>query len=112
MTERKSESDNEKDTIWEEEENNAPPRLSAALSELQEMLEKERDGRREERFLWICLLLVVFDVHAFGHMATWAGPIVLGILELLFLTVAGRVFGIDEIYTFTMKALEALKKNG
>ncbi len=110
MTERKTESqhDEVKDIIWEEDKK--PSRRSAAMSELQEMLETEKDKRREERFLWICAVLVIFDVHAFGHMAGWSGPIVLGILELLFLIVAGRVYGIDEIYTFVIRILEKMSQ--
>lgn len=77
-----------------------------ALWELQQSLEDEKDKRREERFLWICAILVVFDVDAFSDMQSWAGPIILGIIELLFLIVAGRYYGVDLIYTFTMKCIE------
>lgn len=108
MTERKSEPqpDNMVDKLWDEKEDKKTSRESAALSQLQETLEKERDKRQEERFLLICAVLVIYDVDAFGDMAGWSGPIVLGILELLFLIVAGRFYGIDEIHTFLMKMME------
>lgn len=36
-------------------------RLAENISRLEYDLESERDGRREERFIWICALVVAFD---------------------------------------------------
>lgn len=110
MNKNKSESPEElsPDVLDEMFRDTNPTLDSDAISELQQSVEEEKDKRREERFLWICAILVIFDVDAFGDMQGWSGPIVLGIIQLLFLIVAGRYYGVDEIYTFTMRCFEKI----
>lgn len=81
-----------------------------ALAEMQKALEAEKDARREERFFWLMLVLIVADMYAFTHMANWSGPIIIGLLEFVLVIAVARSWGMDVIYTLTEKIIN--KWNG
>ncbi|MGO8074728.1 hypothetical protein AB9F41_19695 [Rhizobium leguminosarum] len=80
--------------------------ISEVVDQLQRELEQERDARREERFKWVCALIFVFDIFTFKDMSTWAAPLMIGILQLLFVVAVGRNWGMDHIWTLTERLAE------
>ncbi|MGR4068264.1 hypothetical protein [Billgrantia sp. C5P2] len=71
---------------------------STAEVELENDLATERDGRREDRFLFVVALVVIFDVWALQSVTTWTLPIVVGIIELFALLIFARRMGVEEIH--------------
>ena len=72
-----------------------------ALEALQNELIAEKDARREERFIWFTVVVVVFDALVFIQMDNWTGPLIIGVIELLLLVALGRKWGMDHIWTLT-----------
>ena len=77
------------------------------IANLERQVEREKDRRSEERFIWVSVLVILFDSFQFSKFDNFGSPISLLILELLFLVVFGRMCGIDDIYTITEKLLTA-----
>lgn len=73
---------------------------STALDDLSNQLERERDSRKEERFLLVTALIVVADAFMFSAMENWAGAIVIGVIELVALAVMARKWGVQEVSQF------------
>lgn len=67
------------------------------IDELQKNLARERDARREDRFVFIVLLILLLDVVFFSVMPTLAGPIALMVLQLLVLIPLARRMGMEEV---------------
>jgi len=67
------------------------------VSDLQEQLEKERDARREDRFVYLTLLTILLDVVFFSVMPNLGGPIALLVLELLILVPLAKRLGMQEV---------------
>lgn len=79
--------------------------LEADLSEL-----KDRLGA--ERFIWTFVLVLVVDLFVFPRVSTWATPVVIGVLELLFLIVIARLTGMEDVSLFVDKMLSMADKLG
>lgn len=73
---------------------------------LQADLDNEVDSRREERFIWLIALMVMFDAYTFQDMQTWAGPLSIGIIQLVILVALGRRWQMDHIWTLTEKLVD------
>lgn len=74
-----------------------PTQRDRQIQELEARLEKERDGRREDRFVGVVLLVLLLDVVFFSVMPTFGGPLALLVLELLILIPLARRMGMEEI---------------
>ena len=70
-----------------------------ALDDLSNQLERERDSRKE-RFLFVVTLVVVADAFIFSTMESWAGALVIGVIELVGLAVVARKWGVEEVAQF------------
>jgi hypothetical protein len=68
------------------------------------------EKRREERFYWIILAIIIFDIEEFRFYETCSGPIVVGIIEILAIIALGKRLGVDHIWTVTEKLIK--KWNG
>ncbi|PYE89049.1 hypothetical protein C7477_105152 [Phyllobacterium leguminum] len=79
----------------------SPAPTYEAISSLQQDLEAERNSRKEERFIWFFVLILVLDVFTFKDMETWSGPLMVGILEIILVVALGRRWSMDHIYTIT-----------
>lgn len=75
---------------------------------LQNELEGERDARREDRFVFIVVLVLLLDVVFFSVMDSFGGPIALLTLELIVLIPLARRMGMDEIATIFDRVLSRL----
>lgn len=77
-----------------------------ALGNIQQELDGERDARKEERFIWLCAVLLLFDIFAFKDMQTWSGPVIIGLIQLVFIVAIGRKWGMDHIWTLTERLVD------
>ncbi|MGJ8627058.1 MAG: hypothetical protein ACSHXB_08875 [Sulfitobacter sp.] len=73
---------------------------------LQSQLDDERDRRKEERFIWLVIVMLMFDAFTFAAMTTWTGPFIIGIIQLAIIIVLGRRWQMDEIWTLTTKLID------
>lgn len=80
-----------------------------AVEEAYEALEKERDRRKEERFLFVLVGLVLFNTHVLGDMENWAAPLVIGLIQLFGLLIFARQSGVEEVQQWLDKVLDAVK---
>ena len=78
-----------------------PSPVEEALEATQRELVAEKDARREERFIWFAVVVVLFDALVFAQMDNWTGPVIIGLIELLILLAVGRKWGMDLIWTLT-----------
>lgn len=68
-----------------------------AFSNLQQKHARLIEQTLEERFCWIVVIIVLVDLDLFERMQTWAGPIVVLVLEAALLVVIARRLGVQEI---------------
>lgn len=68
----------------------------ASLANLIQNLEAERDARREERFIFILIIIILLDVVFFSVLDSWTGPLSLIVLQTILLLVLARRMGIEE----------------
>ncbi|MGP9656482.1 hypothetical protein [Halomonas sp. H2] len=66
--------------------------------DLEQALASEKDGRREDRFLFVVALVIIFDVWAMQDVDTWTLPLVVGITQLFALLIFARRMGVEEIH--------------
>lgn len=67
------------------------------LTLLQEQLTHEKDARREDRFMFIVVAVLLLDVTFFSVLPNFGGPLALFVLELLILIPLARRMGMEEI---------------
>lgn len=66
------------------------------INKLQEMLTRERDGRREDRFMFVAVATILLDICFFS--VTNAGAAVgIILLEVIVLFILARRMGMDEV---------------
>ena len=70
-------------------------KLDQTIEELARDLEKERDKRKEERFGWILVVVILFDAYIFTLMPSATGPFVIGTFELAGLIFLAEKMGIQ-----------------
>ena len=85
--------------------------LDESNEELAERIQNLEAGILEERFLWIRAFLLIFDLFFFQNYETWGSPIGILILEVIFLIVLARKFGVSDITRLTDKLLSAFGRN-
>ena len=56
-----------------------------SLEALGKELQREKDGRREERFIFILVIVILLNITVLPIMSHWSGPIALLILQFLLL---------------------------
>lgn len=78
------------------------------IESLEEKVQCLEDRIKEERFCWAVITFILFDVFFFAHIPgpTWAGPIMIGVMQIMLLVILGRNLGVDEPRIFVMKFLE------
>ena len=74
-----------------------PTKQEQQIQELQDDLAAEKDARREERFLFIVVSVILLNVVFFTVIPTLTGPLGLVVLELLVLVPLARRMGMDEV---------------
>lgn len=85
-----------------------PSKKDIQIQELQEHLERERDARKEERFIFIVLAVLLLDVVFFTVMPTFGGPLALLVLELLVLLPLAKRMGMEDIAQLISRVLDGV----
>lgn len=85
---------------------NQPTKQEELIEELQEELTAERDARREDRFVFICVGVLLLDVMVFSVMPNLGGPIAILVLELLILIPLARRLGMEESARLLSRVLD------
>ena len=75
---------------------------------LQSALEKEREERKEDRFIFILVSVVLLDVVLFSAMPNFGGPIALLILQLFIVIMLARRLGLREAHRLLAGFLDRL----
>ena len=90
------------------------PKRDQQVSELQEQLTQERDERREERFVFLVVIVILLNVIFFSFMPSFGGPLAILILELLVLIPLARRMGMEEIAQILSRVIDrvASRPNG
>lgn len=66
-------------------------------AKLEDALEKERDGRKEERFIWILVTTILLNVCFFMSMQSFSGPLMIGLLQLVGFVLVAKKLGMEEV---------------
>lgn len=64
---------------------------------LAEELDDCAEQRTGERFVWIAVVMILFDALVFPPMRTWTGPLAIFVVQLLLLFVFARRYGVKEL---------------
>ena len=88
-----------------------PDSKDEIIDQLEEELQRVKDRRDEDRFLFLLFVLIGFNVGIFMLVQNWAGALVIGVLEIVGLIILARRFGIQEVWTITQKVLNWNKAN-
>lgn len=73
-----------------------PSKHDEQIQELTNLLAKEKDHRKEERLLWIFISIILLNITFFTSMESFLGPLVIGLLQLIGLTVIATRLGLEE----------------
>lgn len=80
----------------------------AQIAQLQEELTEQRDARREDKFIFIVVSVLLLDVVFFSVMDSFGGPLALLILELLILIPLAKRMGMEEIAEMLDRVLKRI----
>ena len=82
------------------------------IADLQEEIQYQRDARAEDRFIFIVVGIILFDIVFFSVMPSFGGPIALLILQLLVLVALARRMGMGEVATILSRVLDRMSGKG
>ena len=82
------------------------------IDRLSSQLDHEKDARKEERFLFVVVTVLLLDVVFFSVMPTWTGPLALLILELIILAPLAARMGREDIKLLFMRILDRIASEG
>lgn len=68
-----------------------------AQGRLADELEAVKDGRKEERFMWIVVVTILLDVMWFADSSNPTLPVVVLFLQLIVLVILARRMGINDV---------------
>ena len=84
--------------------------LVVALAAVQEQLAQERERRKEERFIWIIVSLVLLDLFLLDKRDSTAIVVSIFSLELIALVVVVRRLGVKNAAVFIDRVTSAIIK--
>jgi len=74
-----------------------PEKLAQQIERLEEELQDVKDGRLEERFVFVVVVILLLNVVFFSVLPNFAGPVAMVVLELLILVPIARRMGMQEM---------------
>lgn len=81
-----------------------------ALAILESQNAELRDARLEERFCWILLSTILFDVAVFATVSTTGVPLAILALELLLVLRLAHKCGVSQIIVFVDRVIDGMMK--
>jgi hypothetical protein len=87
-------------------------KVDQAKAALESQLQAEKDGRMEERFMWIVIVVILIDVLWFRNAPNAVVPIVVLLLESVILFVLAKRMGIDEMVLLFEKMIQSVGQRG
>ncbi len=87
-----------------------PPKSSKdeAFATLERENAELRDAIKEERFCWILLSIILFDMSVFSTVSTTGVPLAILGLELLFIIVIAKKHGVQQVILFVDRVIDGL----
>lgn len=82
-----------------------------AIAKLEEEIEKLDQKIRTERLISILAITILFNSICFTRIESWSGPIVIGIIELLFFIVIADKLQIETITGIIDQIFNVFNKN-
>ena len=98
--------DNEDSLFWEDTDNI----YEKIIQELENSLEREKHRRREERFVWILISVILLNIFVFISMQSFLGPLVIGIFEAVALLLVARKMGLEEVVIFIDRLIATVSR--
>ena len=86
-------------SLFESMELNEEDKRAQQIAELQADLAAEKDARREERFFFIFVVTIFFNLTIFSNVNNWAVPISTVVLQLILFVFVARRLGLEEVST-------------
>lgn len=81
-----------------------------AIDALQKEIEGLKNKHDEDKFLWFLAALAIFDVVALLRAENWAGPFVIGIIELIAVIVMANRCKVDVVAPLIDKLVGMIPK--
>jgi hypothetical protein len=85
--------------------------VDTVIADLQSRLEEANQKRNEERFLWIVVLVVIFDTAFLSQSNTWSVSIVVGVVELIGLVVVAEKCKVNPIMALIDRLAPMIRRN-
>lgn len=77
-------------------------KISSALADAQNEISALRDQISEERVGWLVVCVILFNCMFLLEADNWAGPIIIGIMELSGLAIIAKRMGVEEFHGLFM----------
>jgi len=87
-------------------------KVADAAASLADELEAAKDARKEERFVWITVVVILVDVLWFKDSPNPALPFVVLVLQLILLIVLARRMGINDVVELIDRLLHTVSSKG
>ena len=71
--------------------------LDKEITELQRKIIAQDKENKNERFLWIMVVMILFDAFWFSNSQSWGGPMVIGIIEIIMLIAIAEKLEVEAI---------------
>jgi len=81
-----------------------------ALNALMNTSERAKDNQKEERFIWILILIIFADCHFMMSAQNFGGPLIVGCLEFVLVLVLAGKCGVDEVLPFIDRLLSVVAR--
>ena len=98
---------NQNDSFFKEDTDSVDQRIK----NLEDSLVKERTRCKEIQFVWIVLLVILFDALIFPSMQSFGGPLIIGILEGIALLLVARAMGLKDVSLMLNKLIDTVSPN-
>jgi len=87
--------------------------LASAFAELEKENAALRDAIKEERFCWILLSIVLFDIAVFASVQTTGVPLAILALQLVLLVVVAKRLGVEQVIRLVDRCIDGwARRNG
>ena len=86
--------------------------LVEKIEALEARLEREQDGRREDRFVCLIIALMLLDILLLNGAVNVSVGIIVFVLQLVFLLVVAKRMGVEQIAGILDRILNTFAKKG